>query len=194
MKRQYLDDYQAELIRQWWTSLQPQEDAPKGGPFAMFTRADRALLRRCAESGEVLLQSAFQRLYQLLGKPDPDHRFPLLAEDPSALALVAGVLAHVKTDIKTGASFAAFLGAKGESGQPLMSELRFQRLQTCDNEADFYRQAIGAVKLADAAVDVVALADDLLAWIWEYRDGHEQAPAKRLKVRWATDYYGAALK
>lgn len=194
MTLQYLDKYRADLLRRWWTSLQPRaEGQERDGAFAMFTRADRAQLRRCADPGEVLLQSAFQRLLLVFGKEPERSTFQSIWADPTALALLAGVLAHVKTDVPDGASFAATLGAKGEGSRPAMSELRFQRLQTSSDEADFYRQMLRAVELAGSKADVVSLANDILAWVWEYRDGHEQQPAKRLKVRWATDYYSAAL-
>lgn len=195
----YLNSAQEKILREWWRALQPQEknsagDPPRSGPFAMLDRADRAKLRRCTDPTGVLLQAAFSRLVQHLSKLEHEKVKPRFSNDPTAFALVAGVLAHVKNDADNGVSFAFLLGHPLEGDRPPLSELRFQRLQTCNDEVDFYRQAIRAVKLLDSRADVVTLANDLLAWVWEYRDGNDTKPRDKLKVRWASDYYRAALK
>lgn len=195
MSLKYLKPAQEKTLRDWWRALQPRaKDAASVGPFVMLGRADSAKLRRCQEPGDVLLESAFHRLAQRMTTQEPGEGTPRFADDFTAFALVAGVLAHVKDDANNNMSFAFLLGQTGDGDRPLLSELRFQRLQTSVDETDFYRQAIRAVKLLNGRADVVTLANDLLAWVWEYRDGHGTKPKERLKVRWASDYYRAALK
>jgi len=200
MKLEYLNSAQAAVLRSWWQALQPQaESHGKTGPFAMLGRADRAKLRRCAEPEAVVMQPAFQRLVFLLDQEEVRKEHSRFAGDYLAYAVVAGILSHVKTDAGDGKSFAESMGTpfenNGNKGKAPLSELRFQRLQTCANEVDFYRQAIRSVKLLRGNADVASTADDLLAWVRECRRGHAtQQPRDSLKFRWANDYYRQALQ
>lgn len=184
--KQFLSEPQQALVVLWWNGLQNENGRP-AGPFAILTHGDRAQLRRCALPDDVLLLSSLHRLAQALQKADGP-AVPL-----SALALAAGVLSHV-TDHIPGKDFARALGSKNGTDRPCMSELRFQQLQTCRDEVAFFRQARRAVDLLGGTTDVGRLANDLLNWVHEYRQPDPALPpAQRLKLRWATLYYQAAL-
>ncbi|NTV11755.1 MAG: type I-E CRISPR-associated protein Cse2/CasB [Zoogloea sp.] len=195
-KSRFLSPAQEEIVRDWWYALQPrgEDDPPARGEFSMFTRRDRAELRRCADPDQVLLVGAFMRLAKPLLKLEAAKKFRPFDDDVSAYALVAGILAHVDTDLKDGSSFAALLGKPGDGDRPAMSTLRFARLQTAYSEADFFQLARRAVQLVGKKADVVKLADELLAWVWEFRGNQPDKPRDRLRVRWASEYFSAANK
>ncbi|WP_083370327.1 type I-E CRISPR-associated protein Cse2/CasB [Chromobacterium sphagni] len=175
----------AKTVVQWRLALDPS-DEEKHGPFAMLKRADRAQLRRCETPDDVLLQSAFHRLMQELQRQQ-------LAVRADELALAVGVAAHAQH--APGKAFARSLGRKNDSGRAAMSELRFRQLQTCRDEASFFRQARRAVDLLGGEVDVGKLAVDLLQWAREFRQPDAALPpTERLKLRWATDYYQESLR
>jgi CRISPR system Cascade subunit CasB len=175
----------AKTVVQWRLAMDPS-DEERGGPFAMLQRADRAQLRRCRTPEDVLLESAFHRLRQELERRS-------LQLKPDELALAVGVVVHARH--VPNKEFARSLGHKNASGRVAMSELRFRQLQTCRDEDSFFRQARRAVDLLDGEVDVGRLAADLLQWVREFRRPDPALPPnQRLKLRWASDYYHAALR
>ncbi|WP_179402697.1 type I-E CRISPR-associated protein Cse2/CasB [Burkholderia guangdongensis] len=175
----------ARTVVQWRLAMDPT-DEERRGPFAMLQRADRAQLRRCRAPEDVLLQSAFHRLRQELERQQ-------LQSKPDELALAVGVVVHARH--VPNKKFAYSLGHKNASGRVAMSELRFRQLQTCRDEDSFFRQARRAVDLLDGEVDVGLLAADLLQWVREFRRPDPALPPdQRLKLRWASDYYHAALR
>lgn len=186
--KQFLSEPQQALVIQWWHGLQDEEDN-KTGPFRMLNHGDRARLRRCVAPDDVLLLSPLHRLKQALDLPDN----PVV--ELSALALVAGVLSHVSEhtpDRKW--DLARALGSKNEKDRVFMSELRFRQLQTCRDEAAFFRQARRAIDLLGGRAHVGRLANDLLQWVQEFRyPDPGLSPSNRLKLRWATNYYQLAL-
>jgi CRISPR system Cascade subunit CasB len=195
-KLRFLSPAQAEILRDWWYALQPrgENDPPARPEFSMFSRGDRAELRRCTDPDQVLLVGAFMRLAKRMLALEAGKPVPRFKDDASVYALAAGILAHVATDLKDESSFAALLGKPGEGDRPGMSALRFARLQTAFAEADFFQLARRAVHLVGKKADVVQLADELLAWVWEFRGNQPDKPRDRLRVRWATDYFSAANK
>ena len=179
----------AKLITQWWQSLQPNEAGQdKTGQFAMLGRADRAQLRHCKTADEALLLSCVHRLSRALNRLDG------VDIDLSALALAAAVIAHA-TDHQPKKYFANSLGTINTAGRVPMSELRFQQLQTCCSESDFFRHARRALALLGGVVNVGECACDLLQWVAEFRasDSTLLPQKKRLKLRWASGYYDAIL-
>ncbi|CAJ0780740.1 hypothetical protein R8510_04782 [Ralstonia chuxiongensis] len=177
----------ATTVEQWRAAMEPS-DGDRTGPFAMLNRADRARLRRCRTPEEVMLQSAFHRLWQAL-----ERQQAVLHLQPDELSLAAGVVVHAKHTPNR--KFARSLGQKNDNGRVAMSELRFSQLQTCRDEDSFFRQARRAVDLLGGELDVGLLAVDLLQWVREFRQPDQTLPpTQRLKLRWATDYYHAALR
>ena len=87
------------------------------------------------------------------------------------------------------ASFAEQLATPHEGkGKAPMSELRFQQLQKSPTLDDFYRRLLRAIRLLDGNVNLVSLAGDIIQWHQELEKPIGREPAKRLAVRWATDY------
>lgn len=171
-------------------------------------RGDRARLRRAESPEDILLTDAFFHFLEKMDQAVPNwsQQMPMLTS-----ACIAGALSHVKTDKQTPsrihsskgntdagrkiASFAEQLAtpSEGKSKAP-MSELRFQQLQKSPTVDDFYRRIIRAIRLLDGNVNVVSLANDIIHWHQEFNQAFGRYPAKRLVVRWATDYFTALPK
>jgi len=194
---------QKQVLRDWWFWLQPESQndpaikAKLAGQFGGFARANRATLKRCAEPSLVLMEPAFHSLLHRLEQATTAN--DSVKADTWNFALVAGLLAWVESEPpKDGAdrSFAAQLGRPKAEGsdRPLMSKLRFARLQTADSEEDFFQQARRAIQLAGNTADVVQLTEELLDWQKEFQGQKPDKPKDRVQVRWASAYYSAALK
>jgi CRISPR system Cascade subunit CasB len=171
-------------------------------------RGDRARLRRAESPEDILLTDAFFHFLERIDRAVPNwsQQTPMLAS-----ACIAGALSHVKTNKQTPsrihnskdntdaatkiASFAEQLATppEGKNKAP-MSELRFQQLQKSPTVDDFYRRIIRAISLLDGNVNVVSLANDIIHWHQEFNQPLGRYPAKRLAVRWATDYFTALPK
>lgn len=197
------DDAVRKRLFDWWKKLSDTDhkennDAlvplpPRGrsrakgfDPDASFPRGERAELRRCETPEEVLPAKAFHRLCRIL--PDWEQR------DVLALAVVAGVLSHVKT-----AGHGAFprqLGLPKETGgdKPLFSELRFQQLLASDGHAEFFQRLRRAVQQAGGTADVCLLADGILHWAADRTERFTEQPSQRFRYTWAKDYFQPALK
>jgi CRISPR system Cascade subunit CasB len=172
MKRGKLNQGDAECLRRWWHSLDDN-------------RGDRAQLRRAQSPDDILLTPAFAHFLQVLPKPWIED-VPL-----SDLAMVAAVLARVKTDISDErATLAKSLATPKEGGsKAAMSELRFQQLQKSRTPQDFFTRLCRAIQLLGSRANVVLLTEDILLWLTEFRYGPSSKPQQRLAVRWASDYY-----
>jgi len=167
-------DQDQDRLIDWWRSL---EENP----------GERAQLRRCGIPAEVFCQRGFHRLC---------NKLPWWAkwdEDVMALASVAGVLSHVRTESLL--SFPAQLGReKDNSRKPVMSELRFQQLLACQNWDEFYVCLRRAVHLAGLTVNIISLADGIFHWARDRRDVLSENPSKRFRFSWADSYYGTVFK
>lgn len=119
-------------------------------------RGERAELRRCKEPGEVIFVPAYYRLLNGLreyGKVNNE-----------SIALVAGVLSHVKQN-NTSEVFAAQLAqVKNQSDSPIYSEKRFRKLLSIRDNDNLYREMIRAVRQIDGVVNVPNLSEGLYWW------------------------------
>lgn len=156
-------------------------------------RGDRARLRRAERPEDILLTDAFFHFLQKMPECWRDKK-PIFSS-----AAVAGLLSHVKSDTQIPsknefkkdkmASFAEQLATPAKSKKSPMSELRFQQLQKSRSTDDFYRLARRAVHLLGGKVNIPSLANDIIHWFQEFNSQVDREPAKRLAVRWATDYF-----
>jgi CRISPR system Cascade subunit CasB len=151
------------ILTSWWKSL---DDA----------RGDRAALRRCHSILEVAFIPAYHRLrmdLEQFGHVDPDR-----------LALVVGVLSHLKENTRetSTATFAQQLATPKKDGdRAVMSGLRFRRLLQVENPDDLYPTMIRAVRLLGGAADINTLVNGVYWW------------NEMTKKSWAFEYYGKAL-
>ncbi len=161
-----------EELQKWWESL----DANRG---------ERAELRRAETPLEILPAKAFHRLCWILTKWEK--------RDLLALAIVAGVLAHIK---EAGhGSFPRQLGTPKELGgdKAIFSELRFQQLLSSKDHDEFYQRLRRAVQLAGGSADICQLADSILHWAKDHQDSNAEKPSQRFRYAWAKDYFAPTL-
>ena len=167
---------------------QDTEDLQNWHKWLSENRGDRARLRRAKCHEDILLTDAFFHFLEKM----PDE-FPKKVPEEKRLfvsSALAGLLAHVRLNTAT-LSFAEQLATPvGGGNKAPMSELRFQQLQKSKTTDDFYRRIIRAVRLLDSNVNILSLANDIIHWHREFEQLNRQ-PAKRLAVRWATDYFTA---
>jgi len=184
-------------------SLEEQKALQHWHRLLESNRGDRARLRRAERAEDVLLTDAFFHFLQQM--PESWRKEKAIF----ASAAVAGLLSHIKEDRqvlsrgyqpkdekkpKRTASFAEQLAVPIKGKKPPMSELRFQQLQKSRTTDDFYRRVLRAIRLLDGIVNIPSLADDIIHWHREFDNQIDREPAKRLAVRWATDYFTALPK
>lgn len=151
----FSDPISRQILLEWWKSLDEN-------------RGERADLRHCHNIDEVIFTSSFHYLKRKLNE------FKI---DPEALALVAGVLSHVRsTDINS--RFPAQMATpKIGSKKAVVSDLRFRRLLTIEDRNELFTTMIRIVRLLDGRVNIFDLADSIYWW------------NDRTKKRWAYSYY-----
>ena len=188
-----LNPAQQQSVKLWWQALQPQSaDQLQPLPLDLWGlgRGARATLRRCTCVDELLLEPAVHVLAQRLIQ-DRDEAAWLLPDAPETfeqIALVAGVLALVKSEPAERRTLAMDLGEKISPDRRRMSTLRFTRLQRSQGPDELLLQWRRAVKLLNGQADVVQLADDLLAWQREQGEANLRV-AHGVRFHWAHDYF-----
>ena len=165
-------------IKKWFALLQKE-------------RGWRAELRRADIPESLLLCAGFRGLAKPFHGWLVNHEWKWLA-----LAMAAGVAAHVK-EIDECASFAAQLGKpqRGSKNPPL-SPMRFSRLNQAHDHDEFYRLMIRAVRQLDGKVNLISMMDGIFLWCREQHETinpapFERSPFQRSALRWATEYFQA---
>lgn len=156
-----------QIVREWWRDLNGMGEARPADA------AGRAQLRRAHDLIDVFSCPAFHGLLRRLKITSNYQR--------EALAVTAGVLAHVKEDtpkIKFGMSLGK---PPNKGGTSPMAEIRFRRLLQARDPEEMMNQLRRAVRLLRGSADVQELA--LLIRYWSKRD-------RQLQL--ATDYYAHA--
>ncbi len=170
------EDYR-KTIRKWWKSLKDE-------------RKDRAQLRRCEDSLQVILLPGFHRLLnQMEGWPQ---------NHIQGLAATAGLLSQVKENTThRGEQFVRFgqqIGCpKEQGGKPPVSELRFYQLSRSRTHEEFYRHIRRTIWLLDGNVNIMSLADFILQWDQEKNGEFEKEPERRFPFRLAQDYFSQLI-
>jgi CRISPR system Cascade subunit CasB len=171
-----LSDAETAALFGWWRRLNGNPDGegqaqqhPSGQD-----RADSAALRRCADLTAVACSGAFGRLAQAVKAAR--NGIPLLPWQLDRLALVAGVIAHVKTNGQS--SLPQQMRQTAEHGdRACVSEQRFQRLLSTRGDDALYIGLRRVLPLVKDQADVRQLAADLYAW------------SDATRKRWAYSYY-----
>lgn len=158
-------DY-GEVAFDWWRELAPQENGTK--PALGWKRATLARLRRADSPLKVLMEPYALRLVQTLPAA------------PDRVALLAGVLAVVRKDVRDPITRTLGRDSFGEDKSAKLAESRFRRLlQTPTN--DLLDPMRRLVRLAQNEANVRDLAKSILYW------------SERTKKRWIFEYYDVSL-
>lgn len=131
-------------------------------------RGDRADLRRCHTTVDVVFNPAYHRLWLALSKFGFKNR--------DSIALIAGVMANVK-DHHGGESFAAQMASAKNGSGSQVSGLRFKKLLKIKDKEELFSSMIRVVKLMDGNVNACDLANGLYWW------------NDSTKKEWAYTYY-----
>ncbi|MFA4861675.1 type I-E CRISPR-associated protein Cse2/CasB [Methanoregula sp.] len=145
-----------EILITWWKALDT-------------SRGDRAELRRCHSPLNVAFTPAYHRLRIAMMKQGS-----VKDED---LALVAGVLSHVKS--YTSGSFPIQMAGtdSADAKKAKINSHRFRRLLAIDDQDKLYETIIRVVRMLGGAVDIPSLANGIYWW------------NERTKKEWAFAYY-----
>lgn len=174
-------DKEASHAKTWWKALQPREENGKVIP------GDRAAIARLKRCGTALEAATEPAVAQLLAKLFPDASRETRIVMLPRVAALAAVLAHVRDDA-SGSGFAKALGNPrgGDGSTPLLSPVRFKRLQATRGADETLVSFRRAVQLLDKTADIKDLARVLLAW-------DDDALGDRTRTIFAFDYHGAGL-
>lgn len=155
-----------DVLSHWWRGLEKD-------------RGGRAALRRAKSLDGVFATSSF---HQDLLAPLREAGWEPTDGQLDGLAAVAGILAHVETDLPAG-SFATIMARPGREGaDAAVSDLRFRRLLAVEGAEELLPALIRMVRLAGEKANIRELAGAVLSW------GDQRRKA------WALDYYRSALK
>lgn len=145
-----------QVLYEWWSGLE-------------INRGDRAALRHCHDETEVVFTPAFHRL-----RKDLLDEFNVNLE---ALAIVAGVLSHVKNNDE-GSRFAVQMATPASgSSNARVSGLRFRRLLNIEDRQELFTSMIRTVRLLNGTANLFDLANSIYWW------------NELTKKQWAYDYY-----
>ena len=132
-----------DVLLQWWKELDD-------------SRGDKAALRRCHNPTEVAFNPAFNRLrlrFKQFGYVNSE-----------SLALIAGILSHVKNNNERVHIATQMATPKSESTTACVSGLRFRRILKVQNNADLFEPLIRIVRMLDGNVNVPVLANSIYWW------------------------------
>lgn len=189
-----------QILLKWWLWLDDN-------------RGHRAKLRRATTPQDIMMMDAFFKFLKFTTKIDDEN--DCLSDDwhkPEnfyTAATLCGLLSKVKTNAaevltsialdeneqdlkkeKRTLNFASQLAMPNSGGSsPVMSELRFSRLQKSESVDSFYLNMSRAIDLLNGAVHLNSMIKDTLHWCNEFESGANKEPRKRLAVRWATEYF-----
>lgn len=148
-----------EVLLDWWQRLDQ-------------ARGDRAELRRAATPTEVVFCPAYHRLLYALKRLAP--------LSPESLAVIAGVLSHVKKHDGRSPFAVQMATSKSGNNRVPVSDLRFRRLLKIADRSELYQPLIRTVHLLDDQANLTSLADDIYFW------------GDRVRKNWAYAYYDKA--
>jgi CRISPR system Cascade subunit CasB len=145
-----------KLLLDWWQGLDQ-------------ARGDRAELRRATRPAEVAFCPSFHRLLHSL------HRVGSLSAE--SLAVVAGVLSHIKYCDESAVFAAQMATPKPGADGARVSGLRFRRLLKFSDREELYQPLIRTVRLLDGRANLISLADGIYFW------------GENVRKQWAYSYY-----
>ena len=132
-----------DVLLKWWKELDE-------------SRGDRAALRRCHNPTEVAFNPAFHRLrmkFKQFGYVDQE-----------SLALIAGILSHVRSNNERVHIAAQMATPKSGSTTACVSGLRFRRVLKLKDNTDLFEPLIRIVRMLDGIVNIPVLANSIYWW------------------------------
>lgn len=178
------NDFKSQLdeIEKWYRDLdiaRHPENAQRGEKTP-FVSGDSAILRRAKNVDDVMLRSeAYHNLlsrvepYQSENKNNKEIRYHRIK-----IAIIAGVLSHIKGANSTSASLQLSLARLVNEGKSDKSvTYRFKQLIQFTSLEDMYLPLLRMIRLLKCSVSVKDLAEDIYYW------------SDRIKRKWAQQFY-----
>lgn len=144
-----------QALLTWWKNLDNN-------------RGDRAELRRCHNTVDVVFNPSYHSLWVSLNR--------LGFRNKESVALIAGVLVNIRNH-RGNESFATQMAALKDGSSPQVSGSRFKRLLKIKDKEELFSSVVRIVKLMDGNVNICSLANGLYWW------------NERTKKEWAYTYY-----
>ncbi len=153
------DSPEVQKLLEWWDDLEKKH------------RGERAVLRRCGTSAEMVFSPAYHRLRKTLmniGRFDDDR-----------LSLVVGLSARVKANAD-GVSVAEQMATGKPDGSARVSGLRFRRLLKVKDREELFISLSRTIALLGGSVNLQSLAQSVYFW------------NDKTRKEWAFEYYSKA--
>jgi CRISPR system Cascade subunit CasB len=155
----------AEEARKWWKELQPFEDGSKRGDRAALAR-----LRRASSWIDAAGESQTIALFHNLNANEREF---------SRIAILAAVLAHVRSDTGPDVPVARTIGAlPGKGEEAALKPPRLRRLLTAKDEEAIFTGFRRLVAIMDGKANAGDLAWNILTWERE-----------KTRMKFAFDYW-----
>ncbi len=166
----------AHIISEWWKEcIEDERDEEPDQKARKNWKGDSAALRRARTPNEVVFVPAYHDLYHKLINADVN-------VGRESIAIVAGILSHVKKNSGTENAFPTEMGSskEGSKDKAKVSSLRFRRLLAEKDSHKMYPMMIRLIRLMKGHVNLVDLANDVYWW------------NEKTRKDWAYEYYAAA--
>lgn len=154
------------IVLTWWSGLE-------------YNKGLRNEIRRCDNLFDIQLMEGFCKLKCSLKNKLPPHEIP----NGNQLALIAGVLVHVQTNLITTEktpfqlkNIAHLMGIK-TNNIPAVSPSRFQRILQTTDQNDLFSRLVCILPLIGNKANLFCLVNDLKYW------------NDRTRRIWAESYY-----
>lgn len=168
-------------LLKWWKELTDNLSEKHKSPYAVY----RSRLRRCHHLDDVITTPAFVRLWGSLTEDERHYK-----RNIEKWAMIAYLCAYIEHDAKE--SFAYIAGgatAKDKDKEPLVSHLRFEKMQTARNSQEFVLALRRILVLCDDTVSISRLAKDVGVWHFQQAFKKPEKLTESIKFKWADEFY-----
>ncbi len=185
-----MNDQSQQTVLRWWQGMKLSPSELKKYHIPPLPSSYSAQLRRCDTVDAVMFTEGFRALWLKFDKVVTEGTYA--DQKMEAWAVIAASLVHVQKDNKQ--NFAFLAGRRIDGEKPVVSELRFSQLQNSKTADEFLRRMRRILKQLNGEVSVKDLSKDIEQWFFEHNQFRPRKADKRTSVRWAIDYYRAAVQ
>ncbi|CAG9000049.1 MAG: hypothetical protein CENE_02038 [Candidatus Celerinatantimonas neptuna] len=176
------------IIHRWWQSMMLSDEQLQHLNIPKAASGTRARLQRCQTLNDILITPDFQSLWNML--PD-EYRQQASTQDMTTCALIAGVCVFIRNESEQSLATLAGMPDK-KSKKPVVSGMRFARLQAARMPDDLLRYLRRTIKQLEQRPKVTALVGDIQQWMFEYHNPYPRKADERIRMKWSMDYFRAA--
>jgi CRISPR type I-E-associated protein CasB/Cse2 len=169
----------------WWKDLTGMKQDQEGEQKRVDAgrTGERAELRRCKLPLQVLTCKGYHRLRVMFEEYDID---------TEALASIAGLCAHIKTNEPVIEFPTQLATPEKEKTTPPLSELRFQKMVTSKTAAEFFTHLRRALDIVNNRGKISSIVSGVLLW-YKHRNNPTANVQDTLLFQWSKAYYNVIL-